>query len=606
MPRDRSLPDWTIVDFIHRGPWWRNKGILWLNICLILPLLTSTANGLDSSLINGLQILPDWQNYFNFPHGKTLGLINSAQSIGGLAGLPMTPFASDYLGRRMALFFGSVIMLAGVALQLSAWNVTVLIGARIIIGFGLTFCVNAAPLLLIELAYPTQRGKITSLYNTSWYAGSIISAFICFGASYTTITGNDWSWRAPTLVQALIPLLQVILVWFIPESPRFLVSKGMDDKAEEVLNKYHANGNVSDPHPLVQFELAQIRAALRLQDEIERGTSMWTLFATTGNRKRIRLIIGIATFSQWSGNGLVSYYINLILEGVGITGTRTKASINAGLQVFNLTVATSASFLVDYVGRRTLFLVSTGGMLFAFACWATSEAIFNSMHKAAAAKATIPIIFVFYFFYDLAFTPLLVSYSLEILPYRIRAKGFAVMNLVVFLTSAFNQFVNPWALDAIGWLYYLVYLGWLVIELAFVWFCVVETKGKTLEETAIIFDGPEREEDLAHMGGEAATTHLNSRAIVLQERSSSRSPVKQERGYAFDVNVGDAKQRPLSLDSSSGEGSGSMATAAEAPGSLPEFGLEKRRQSLAVSVMTMESWMNPKKQEDVSYEPRLP
>ncbi|KAJ7903511.1 major facilitator superfamily domain-containing protein [Mycena olivaceomarginata] len=527
----RPVPDWTVVDFIHRGPWWTNRGILLLNICLILPLLTSSANGLDSSLINGLQILPDWQEYFGHPKGTTLGVINSAQSIGGLVGLPFTPYASDMLGRRAALFIGSLIMLAGVALQISAWSVAVLITARCLIGFGLTFCLNAAPLLLIELAYPTQRGKITSLYNTNWYLGSIISAW----------------------VQAAIPLLQVALIWFIPESPRFLVSKGLEAKAARILAKYHANGDI-EPHPLVQFELAQIRHALRLQEEIDRGTSYWSLFMTPGNRKRMRLIIGIAVFSQWSGNGLVSYYINLVLEGVGISGTRTKATINAGLQVFNFLVAVCASFLVDYVGRRTLFLISNTGMLFSFALWTISEGIFNTMHKTAAAKATIPIIFCFYFFYDLAYTPMLVAYTLEILPYKIRAKGFAVMNLTVFLTSAFNQFVNPWALSKIQWLYYLVYLGWLVLELIFIWYYVVETKGRTLEETGILFDGDDKREDLAHMGGEAATTHL-SRAIVLQDRTRSTN-------------------EDVVPDTSESERS------------------EKRRHSLAESAMTSESSMN--------------
>ncbi|KAJ7601775.1 general substrate transporter [Mycena polygramma] len=554
----RPLPDWTVVDFIHRGPWWTNRGILLLNICLILPLLTSSANGLDSSLINGLQILPDWEAYFHHPTSRTLGIINSAQSLGGVVGLPFTPYASDLLGRRAALFIGSLIMLAGVALQISAWSVAVLICARVLIGFGLTFCLNAAPLLLIELAYPTQRGKITSLYNTNWYLGSIISAWICFGASYSTASGDNWSWRAPTLVQAVIPLLQVTLVWFVPESPRFLVSKGLESQAAKILAKYHANGD-TEPHPLVQFELAQIRHALRLQEEIDRGTSYLSLFRTPGNRKRMLLIIGIAIFSQWSGNGLVSYYINLVLEGVGINGTRTKATINAGLQVFNFVVAVAASFLVDYMGRRTLFLISNTGMLFAFILWTISEAIFNNLHTTAAAKATIPIIFIFYFFYDIAWTPMLVSYSLEILPYKIRAKGFAVMNLVVFLTSAFNQFVNPWAIAAIGWYYYLVYVGWLAVELFFIWMYVVETKGRTLEETAMLFDGEDKRDDLAHMGGEAATTHL-SRAIALQDRTHSTNE--------------EAHQEP--------EGS------------------EKRRHSLGASVMTSESSMNWLKREVVS------
>ena len=116
--------------------------------------------------------------------------------------------------------------------------------------------------------------------------------------------------------------------------------------------------------------------------------------------------------------------------------------------------------------------------------------------------AIIPLIFLFFAFYDLAYTPMLVAYTLEILPFRIRAKGFAVMvnsffnnplttlffsastrlfvssqNSVTIATVAFNQFVNPWAIDAIGWHYYLVYCGWLVIELLFIIFFIVETRG---------------------------------------------------------------------------------------------------------------------------------
>lgn len=462
---------------------------------------------MDSSLINGLQILPDWQQFFNYPTGKTLGLISSAQNLGALAGLPLTPFASDHLGRRGALFMGSLIMLAGVAVQFTAYNVRMFIAARVIIGFGLTFCTNAAPLLLLELSYPTQRGKITSIYNSSWYLGSILSAWVCFATfSAKDTLGAQWSWRIPTLLQAVFPLIQVCLVWFIPESPRYLVNKGLESRAAEILAKYHANGGDASRDPLVVFEMAQIRHAIRVEEHINKTTTWWTLFATPGNRKRMRIIIAIAIFSQWSGNGLVSYYINLVLEGVGITDVRAKAAINGGLQIFNLFIALSAAMLVDWLGRRTLFIISNSGMLVAFGLWTITEALFNALHKTAAAKATIPLIFLFYLFYDIAYTPMLVAYTLEILPYKIRAKGFALMNLTVFLTIAFNQFINPWLLDLIGWWYYIVYCGWLILELLFVLRYIVETKGRTLEETAAIFDGElELERDLVVLGGEVAT-----------------------------------------------------------------------------------------------------
>lgn len=505
-----------------------------LNIMLILPLLTSVTNGLDSSLINGLQILPDWQSFFGYPEGRNLGLIGFAQNLGCILGLPFTPFVSDHFGRRATLFVGSIIMLAGVGVQTAANSVAMFIAARVTIGIGLTMCMNAAPLLLLELSYPTHRGKITSIYNSSWYIGSIISAWVCFGA-YLHARGSVWSWRAPSLVQAFAPFLQVSLVWFIPESPRYLVSKGMEGKASAILAKYHANGNdVRDP--LVVFEIAQIRHALRMEEEINKSTSYLSLFSTPGNRKRMRIIIAIAMFSQWSGNGLVSYYINLVLEGVGVTRTETKAAINGGLQIFNFLVAASAAMLVDWVGRRTLFIISNAGMLVTFCAWTISAALYNTMKNAAAARATVPLIFLFYFFYDIAYTPMLVAYTLEILPYKVRAKGFAIMNLAVMLTSAFNQFINPWAIDAIGWWYYIAYCAWLVIELIFVVVYVVETKGRTLEETAAIFDGDEHQHDLMAMGGEAATMTMSRGVIGVHqsedsEQSQERSPTKEYPEY---------------------------------------------------------------------------
>ncbi|KAL7279182.1 hypothetical protein ACG7TL_007022 [Trametes sanguinea] len=508
-------PEWTIVDFIHRG-------IRVLNLLLIVPLLTASINGLDSSLVNGLQILPAWQDFFKHPDGKTLGLISAAQVIGSIAGLPFTPYCSDNLGRRPTLFIGALVMLAGVALQSSATGIGMFIGARGLIGFGLTFALNAAPLLITELAYPTQRGKLTSMYNASWYFGSILSAWTCFGA-WNGAGTSPWSWRIPTLIQALGPVIQVFLIWLVPESPRFLVAKGRESKAASALARFHSM-TADERDPLVVFEMAQIRHALKMEKEAAQSTSFSTLFATPGNRRRMCIIIALAIFSQWSGNGLVSYYINLVLEGVGISDAGTKAAINGGLQVWNLVAAMSGALLVDKLGRRTLFIISNVGMLIDFAAWTLTTALFNTLHEAAAAKATIPFIFIFYFFYDIAYTPMLIAYTLEILPFNIRAKGFAVMNLVVSLTLAFNQFVNPWALDAIGWKYYLVYCGWLIIELVFIVVCIIETKGRTLEETAALFDGEQQPHALMQTGGEAATMSMGvprGPGIWVQEEKST-------------------------------------------------------------------------------------
>lgn len=475
-----------------------------LNICLILPLLSSTLNGLDSSMINNLQILPGWREYFHQPQGMKLGLINCAHDIGILSATPFSPYVSDLLGRRATIFIGAAIMLAGVITQASAKTLHIFLGARVLLGLGMAFSINAAPLLISELSYPTHRGKMTSLYNSMWYSGSIISAWICLG-SYDGAATSSWSWRVPSLVQAVIPVIQMVLIWFIPESPRFLMARGLESQAARVLAQCHSNGG-DERNPLVSFEMAQIRHALNVEREFASGKSYLRCFSTPGNRQRMFTIIWITVFSQWSGNGLVSYYINTVLDGVGITQTRTKAAINGCLQIFNLASALVGMMMVDKLGRRKIFLISNIGMLIAFSMWTITTALFSQFKNVVAARATVLLIFIYFFFYDFAYTSMLVLYTLEILPYNIRAKGFAIMNITLYSTNAFNSLVNPVALNTIGWKYYLFYCGWLGLELVFVIVYIVETRAYTLEETAALFDGVKVRRGIVQRTGEAAMT----------------------------------------------------------------------------------------------------
>jgi len=434
-------------------------------------------------MMNGLLSLDIFENDFNHPKGGKLGLFNAIQNIGSLAGLPFAPYMTDWAGRRKSIFLGASIMIIGAIIQTAAQNLGMFIGARFLMGFGLTFATNSAPLLVTELAYPTHRAPLTSCYNSLWYSGSIIAAWTTFG---TFFIKNSWSWRIPSAVQALPSVLQVFLIWFVPESPRWLIKQGRDEEARRILGYYHANGNEQDP--LVEFEFTEIKEALDLDRAVVSKVGYRSLFKTPGNRRRMRIIIAIAFFSQWSGNGLVSYYLNAVFDTIGITDTTIQLLINGILQIWNLAWALGASFLCDRAGRRKLFISSCVGMLVFFVMQTVCSAQFALTQSQPAAHAVIAFIFLFYASYDIAFTPLIVSYTVEILPYDIRAKGFNVFNFTISLAIIFNQYVNPIALGALGWKYYIVYDCWLAFELVFCYFFVIETKNHTLEETSIIFD----------------------------------------------------------------------------------------------------------------------
>ena len=149
---------------------------------------------------------------------------------------------------------------------------------------------------------------------------------------------SQWSWRIPSILQALPSLLQISCVWFVPESLRFYISKGHPEKALSVLAHVHAEGDANDE--LVQLEFEEIKETLAIEKEAEQ-TGWLELFKTKGNRHRLLILVSAGLFSQWSGNGLVSYYISGVLDGIGITDSHTQLVINGVLNIWNCIVATT-------------------------------------------------------------------------------------------------------------------------------------------------------------------------------------------------------------------------------------------------------------------------
>lgn len=149
------------------------------------------------------------------------------------------------------------------------------------------------------------------MYNTLWPFGAFVASWVTFG---TFKMPSSWAWRIPSAIQGVPSVVQVFLIPFAPESPRWLIAKGRDEEALRTLAYYHADGNAQDP--LVQFEFAEIKGSIE-SERAQQRTDWLQLVRTPGNRRRMRVIIAIAFFSQWSGSGLVSYYLNQVFKTIG-------------------------------------------------------------------------------------------------------------------------------------------------------------------------------------------------------------------------------------------------------------------------------------------------
>jgi hypothetical protein len=326
------------------GPFYKNRNLLRLYLLLIPGCLVPAITlGFDAAMMNGLQAVPSWDSCKFFQRGPLVFLFESLSKSFQTLESPVVPNWGSY-----PLFFPLVVSwqrllsaslaTAGVvvwasSLVVPSWplvvssrvflltvghlpvaplpgfgqrsraNLTLQVAmfliSRFIIGFGLVFANSYSPMLIGELAHPKDRQVVTSLYQTSWYIGAILAAWITFA---TFNMGSEWAWRIPSLLQAAPAFVPICTVFLLPESPRWLIANGRADQARAVLIKWHANGNEDDE--LVNLQYQQMEAIIR--EEVENQAGWKSLFKSPGNRRRVFILVCLGCFSQWSGNGLVS------------------------------------------------------------------------------------------------------------------------------------------------------------------------------------------------------------------------------------------------------------------------------------------------------------
>lgn len=438
--------------------------------------------------MNGLQAVEGWRSYFGEPKGAILGLFNGAYPIGGLIATPFISTLNDRFGRRWGIAIGAIICVIGAALQGAAQNLAMFVVSRGILGAGAVLIQASGGPLIAEIAHPKQRSTATALFMTSYGLGSVIAAWTTFGTFRIT---NTWSWRIPSLLQGLPSVIQLLGIFFVPESPRWMISRGYDADALKMLAKYHAEGNESDP--LIQFEYNEIRQIISNDQVHDQGnvfSKYWEFSRTPGNRKRFFILAWCACLGQMSGNAFVSYYLSPILAQVGLTSSLQQTLINATSQMLSWFSALYFASLPAKVGRRKLF---TWALVCIFACLiaiTAGSAVFANTGKSSAGIVVVVFIYLFSPAYNLGLNPNLGLYITEIVPYTLRLRGMAVFQFWNLGFILFTTFAIPIGLESIGWKLYCVFVAWVVVEGVVVWWTFPETKGPTLEEIAVIFDGP--------------------------------------------------------------------------------------------------------------------
>ncbi|KAI3600690.1 hexose transporter protein [Moniliophthora roreri] len=432
--------------------------------------------------MNGLQALPQWNEYFNHPTGLRLGLIVTSLMFPIIIFAPIASWCLDKFGRKFAVSAGSFVLIVGPVISGLAQNESMLIAGRVLIGGSSCFTMIACSCLVNELLHPRIRGVFSSLVVFAMMSGNIIGSWVTFA---TLQWQSSWSWRFPLLLQVICPVALFPLSLFCPESPRWLVKNGQREKAHDILARYHANGDRDDE--LVKNELDQI--VTRIEKEEGEQASWRALVSTPGNRRRTLLVVLTFTGSVTTGLTVVGSYMVPTLQLVGITSPAQLSGVNGGYSVIVAIGCLTGAFCTDKLGRRPMYLISTSAMLVFFSVLTALMAVFSHSPLPSLAIIYVVVLYLFVFALNFSWSALVGLYPPEILPYSLRAKGIALGNFLLAICSSFNTFVIPIALEAIGWKYYTVYIGIIAVYLGLLWAFLIETKGRTIEETAELFDG---------------------------------------------------------------------------------------------------------------------
>ncbi|KAF2016671.1 general substrate transporter [Aaosphaeria arxii CBS 175.79] len=430
----------------------------------------------------GLSLTGPNAAYTNHIIGAVNALFFFGACVGAIGGGP----TADKIGRKQSLFTASLIAIIGGALTAGSVHVAMLIVVRILQGIGLGALATLVPIYLSEASTPSKRGMLTGLHGFFLVSGYNVSAWVGFGCFFSD--NLTFGWRGPIAFTCIPPLILFIGCFWIPESPRWLLTKNRVEEAWAVLSKLHHDPN--DPDGVAAHEeFYQMRKQIEL--ESVNPTGYKAIFSTPAYRKRVFLSCFVQYAANATGGLVINYYSVIIYENLGLH-TYLPLLMYCIYTLIGALGNLFSLLTIDKTGRRPALLTGFTGCLVCVVIEAAMVGAYvqTPTPNIAGQKVAIVAIMFFVFFYGLFIDAASFIYSAEILPTNIRSSGVAMATFTYF--AACITFVTPGAtaIANIGYKYFVIFACLTVVSIAVIYFMYPETKGKSLEELAELFGDP--------------------------------------------------------------------------------------------------------------------
>lgn len=413
--------------------------------------------GFDTAVISGTD--PFVVPYFKLDNAQWGWTVSSAL-LGTIIGAIIAGLPARALGRKNSLFItGSLYLVSSLGCALAPqWSVLVI--SRFIGGIGVGLASVLSPMFIAEMSPAKIRGRLVGVAQLNIVVGILVAYF-----SNKALIGFDDNWRYMFGAMMIPSLLFIALLFFVPESPRWLVSKGRDDDALKTLQSIY-----TDPEVPVSI-IKDIKETL-----VETQVSFWTLFD-----KKYRFITMLAfffgTLNQFTGINVFIYYAPRILEKTGMPTEEALWQTFLAVGVTNLIATVGAMMAIDKFGRKTLMWIGSFGLFFSLASMSIGFAS-GAFNKLAVLIALIAFIASF----AVSQGAVMWVFLAEVFPNQLRNHGQSVGSFTHWFWNFVISGSFPVLVGAVGEpMVFGFFAFMMVLQILFVWKLMPETKGKSLE-----------------------------------------------------------------------------------------------------------------------------